>query len=165
MNAESPDGRELVALTDASITTTPTVPAGYGTHIDTGQPARTVTAGCCNAAAAPTACSRTATQPGWLNRQQPRKIVVGSWKLANAVTTLRPNHAGDRSAVGTEIATQAQHDRAGNALQMADAEIARFRAILQQIDELETEFDKIKRIREIVRGFRARVEQMERRLG
>ncbi|KAK4898415.1 hypothetical protein LTR27_004011 [Elasticomyces elasticus] len=65
----------------------------------------------------------------------------------------------------TEFATQAQHDRAGNALQMADAEIARFRAILQQIDELETEFDKIKRMREIVRGFRARVEQMERRLG
>ena len=48
---------------------------------------------------------------------------------------------------------------------MADAEIARFRAILQQIDELETEFEKIKRIREIVRGFRARVEHMERRLG
>ncbi|KAH9819764.1 hypothetical protein Tdes44962_MAKER05164 [Teratosphaeria destructans] len=65
----------------------------------------------------------------------------------------------------TETATQAQYDRAGNAIQMADAEIARFRAILQQIDELEMEFDKIKRIREMVRGFRARVEQMERRLG
>jgi len=64
----------------------------------------------------------------------------------------------------TEIATQTQYDRAGNALEMADAEIARFRAILQQIDELETEFDKIKRIREIVRGFRARVEHLERRL-
>ena len=45
---------------------------------------------------------------------------------------------------------------------MADREIARFRAILQQIDELETEFDKIKRIREIVGHHRARVEQMER---
>lgn len=65
----------------------------------------------------------------------------------------------------TERATQAQYDRSGNAIQMADNEIARFRAILQQIDELETEFDKIKRIREIVRSFRARVEQMERRLG
>jgi len=65
----------------------------------------------------------------------------------------------------TEIATQAQYDRAGNAIQMADVEIARFRAILQQIDELEMEFDKIKRIREIVRGFRARVEHMDRRLG
>lgn len=65
----------------------------------------------------------------------------------------------------TEIATQTQYDRAGNAIEMADAEIARFRRILQTIDELETEFDKIRRIREIVRGFRARVEQLERRLG
>ncbi|KAK5130588.1 hypothetical protein LTR08_001907 [Meristemomyces frigidus] len=65
----------------------------------------------------------------------------------------------------TEIATQAQYDRAGNAIQMADAEIARFQAILHQIDELDNEFEKIKRIREIVRGFRARVEHMERRLG
>lgn len=45
----------------------------------------------------------------------------------------------------------------------ADAEIARFRAIIQQIDELETEFDKIRRIREIVRAFRARVDALERR--
>lgn len=65
----------------------------------------------------------------------------------------------------TEIATQTQFDRAGNVIEMADAEIARFRLILQQIDDLETEFDKIRRIREIVRSFRARVEQLERRLG
>ncbi|EMC94374.1 hypothetical protein BAUCODRAFT_35581 [Baudoinia panamericana UAMH 10762] len=65
----------------------------------------------------------------------------------------------------TEIATRAQHDRTGNAIQVADAGIARFHAILRQIDELNTEFDKIKRIREIVRGFRARVEQLGRRLG
>lgn len=64
-----------------------------------------------------------------------------------------------------EIATDAQNDRAGNAIQAADAEIARFRAILQQIDELENEFEKIKRIREIVRSFKSRVEEMERRLG
>lgn len=64
----------------------------------------------------------------------------------------------------TEVATQAQHDRAGNAIQMADAEIARFRGILQQIDELELEFEKIKRIREIVRAWRARVEGLERRM-
>ncbi|KAI7251574.1 hypothetical protein KC343_g4963 [Hortaea werneckii] len=65
----------------------------------------------------------------------------------------------------TETATLTQYDRAGHAIQMADAEIARFRAILHQIDELETEFDRIKRIREIVRGFRARVEHLDRRLG
>jgi hypothetical protein len=58
----------------------------------------------------------------------------------------------------------ARYDRAGNAIQMADAEIARFRAILRNIDELELEFEKIKRIREIVRGFRARVEALERRM-
>ncbi|KAF2722206.1 hypothetical protein K431DRAFT_302811 [Polychaeton citri CBS 116435] len=65
----------------------------------------------------------------------------------------------------TERAMQQQYDRAGNAIEMADAEIARFRNILHQIDELETEFDKIRRIREIVRGFRARVEELERRIG
>nr|OQO18307.1 hypothetical protein B0A51_14072 [Rachicladosporium sp. CCFEE 5018] len=65
----------------------------------------------------------------------------------------------------TEIATQTQYDRAGNEIEMADAEIARFRAILHQIDELENEFDKIRRIREIVRSFRARVEMLERRIG
>ncbi|KAJ8610728.1 hypothetical protein MRB53_038370 [Persea americana] len=65
----------------------------------------------------------------------------------------------------TEIATQAQYDRAGNAIEVADNEIARFRTLLQQIDELEMECDKIKRIREIVRSFRSRVEHIERRLG
>jgi len=47
---------------------------------------------------------------------------------------------------------------------MADAEIARFRAILREIDELEVEFDKVRRIGEIVKGFRARVERLERRI-
>ena len=37
----------------------------------------------------------------------------------------------------TQTATQVQYDRAGNAMQMADAEIARFRAILHEIDELQ----------------------------
>lgn len=36
---------------------------------------------------------------------------------------------------------------------------------MQQIDELETEFTKIKRIGDIVRAFRVRVEELERRLG
>ncbi|KAK4983313.1 hypothetical protein LTR66_008875 [Elasticomyces elasticus] len=65
----------------------------------------------------------------------------------------------------TQLATQVQYDRAANAMQIADTEIARFRAILRQIDELEVEFDKIRRIRDIVRGFTARVETLERRLG
>ncbi|KAJ9635415.1 hypothetical protein H2201_005758 [Coniosporium apollinis] len=64
----------------------------------------------------------------------------------------------------TQMATQIQYDRAGNAMQMADAEIARFRELLRQIDELEVEFDKIRRIGEIVKGFRARVEALDRRV-
>lgn len=47
---------------------------------------------------------------------------------------------------------------------IADAEIARFRSILQQIDELEVEFDKVRHIRDIVKGFRARVEGLDRRV-
>ncbi|OAG05157.1 uncharacterized protein CC84DRAFT_1093699 [Paraphaeosphaeria sporulosa] len=54
--------------------------------------------------------------------------------------------------------------RAGAAIQNADAEIARFRAILREIDELQVEFDKVRRIGEIVKGFRARVQHLERRI-
>jgi hypothetical protein len=64
----------------------------------------------------------------------------------------------------TQTATQVQCDRAGNAMAMADAEIARFRAILREIDELQVEFDKVRRIGEIVKGFKSRVESLDRRL-
>jgi hypothetical protein len=63
----------------------------------------------------------------------------------------------------TQTATQVHYDRAGNAIQVADAEIARFRAILREIDELQVEFDKVRRIGEIVKGFRARVDRLDRR--
>jgi hypothetical protein len=62
----------------------------------------------------------------------------------------------------TQTATQIQYDRAGNAMQMADAEIARFRSI-REIDELQIEFDKVRRIGEIVKGFKARVDYLDRR--
>lgn len=64
----------------------------------------------------------------------------------------------------TQTATQIQYDRAGNAIQMADAEIARFHRIIREIDELQDEFDKVRRIGEIVKGFKARVEHLERRI-
>ncbi len=64
----------------------------------------------------------------------------------------------------TQTATQVQYDRAGNAMQMADAEIARFRSILREIDELQVEFDKVRRIGEIVKGFKARVDYLDRRI-
>ncbi|KAF2829763.1 hypothetical protein CC86DRAFT_344410 [Ophiobolus disseminans] len=64
----------------------------------------------------------------------------------------------------TQTATQVQYDRAGNAIQTADAEIARFRAILREIDELQVEFDKVRRIGEIVKGFKSRVDRLDRRI-
>jgi len=64
----------------------------------------------------------------------------------------------------SQLVTQQQYDRAGNAIALADAEITRFHDILRQIDELEVDFDRIKHIRDIVRGYRQRVEEMERRV-
>jgi len=62
----------------------------------------------------------------------------------------------------SQMVAQQQYDRAGNAIAVADAEIARFHDILRQIDELELDFDRIKHIRDIVRAYRQRVEEMER---
>ena len=41
----------------------------------------------------------------------------------------------------------------------------RLRDIMRQCDELQNEFLKIRRIGEIVKGFRARVEALEARIG
>ena len=60
------------------------------------------------------------------------------------------------------MVAQQQYDRAGNAIAIADSEIARFHDILRQIDELELDFDRIRHIRDIVRSYRQRVEEMER---
>jgi len=64
----------------------------------------------------------------------------------------------------SQTATQAQHDRAGNLIQMADEQIARFQQIILQIDELQTEWNKLKRIGEIVKAMKERVEELHRRL-
>ena len=64
----------------------------------------------------------------------------------------------------TQISTHLQSSRASTAIAAADAEIARFKEILRQIDELETEFDKVRHIRDIVKSFRGRVEGLERRI-
>ncbi|ETS84989.1 hypothetical protein PFICI_03014 [Pestalotiopsis fici W106-1] len=64
----------------------------------------------------------------------------------------------------SSIVTMQQYDRAGNIIDNADAEIARFNAIMQQIDELELDFDRIRHIRDIVRQYRSRVESLEREL-
>jgi hypothetical protein len=64
----------------------------------------------------------------------------------------------------SQTVAQQQYDRAGNAIEIADSEIARFQDILRQIDELELDFDRIRHIRDIVRGYRQRVEEMEQQM-
>ncbi|KAH6981009.1 hypothetical protein BKA56DRAFT_616823 [Ilyonectria sp. MPI-CAGE-AT-0026] len=60
--------------------------------------------------------------------------------------------------------TQLQYDEADGIIGGADAEIARYTEILQQLDELEVDFDRIAHIKEIVKGYRSRVETLERDL-
>jgi hypothetical protein len=61
----------------------------------------------------------------------------------------------------SQMVAQQQYDRAGNAIAIAEAEIARFHDILRQIDELEVDFDRIRHIKDIVSAWRHRVEEME----
>lgn len=63
-----------------------------------------------------------------------------------------------------QMFTQVQYDRAGNIIDGADAEIARYTEILRQLDELELDFDRMAHIKEIVKGYRSRVESLERDL-
>ncbi|EED15394.1 conserved hypothetical protein [Talaromyces stipitatus ATCC 10500] len=63
-----------------------------------------------------------------------------------------------------QASIQNSRDRAGNVIRNADAEIARTRAILASIDELENELAKIGHIRDIVKSFRARIESYDHRL-
>lgn len=46
-------------------------------------------------------------------------------------------------------------------IQNADAEIARMKRILTEIDHLEGELDKVKRIREVIKSLRIRVDQLD----
>lgn len=87
--------------------------------------------------------------------------VLGSHfeRLMGAIQS-RVNHL----TAQTQRSTLHQSSRAQSSIAAADAEIARFRDILRQIDDLETEFDKVRHIRDIVKGFRARVEGLERRV-
>ncbi|MCJ1335781.1 hypothetical protein MMC09_001055 [Bachmanniomyces sp. S44760] len=64
----------------------------------------------------------------------------------------------------TEESTQRQAAGVARTIREADREIDRMRELLGQIDELEVEFDKVRRIRDIVKGFRGRVEGLERRI-
>lgn len=63
-----------------------------------------------------------------------------------------------------QMFTQLQYDHAGNVIDGADAEIARYMDILRQLDELENDFDRIANVKDIVKGYRSRVESLERDL-
>lgn len=63
-----------------------------------------------------------------------------------------------------QMFTQVQYDRAGNIIDGADAEIERYTQILQQLDELEMDFDRIANVKEIVKGYKARVADLEKSL-
>lgn len=63
-----------------------------------------------------------------------------------------------------QMFTQVQYDRAGNIIDGADEEIARYSGILRQLDELEVDFDRIAHIKEIVKQYRSRVEDLEKEL-
>jgi hypothetical protein len=64
----------------------------------------------------------------------------------------------------TQMFTQVQYDRAGNIIDGADAEIARFTQIMQQLEELEMDFDRIANVKDIVKSYRSRVEDLEKSL-
>ncbi|KAK0644240.1 hypothetical protein B0T16DRAFT_303227, partial [Cercophora newfieldiana] len=64
----------------------------------------------------------------------------------------------------TSISTMHTYDRAGSLIDNADTEIARYHDIMAQIDQLELEFDRISHIRDIVKDFRHRAEQLEAEL-
>ncbi|KAK3939419.1 hypothetical protein QBC46DRAFT_437797 [Diplogelasinospora grovesii] len=64
----------------------------------------------------------------------------------------------------SQVVTMHVYDRAGNLIDNADVEIARYHDIMAQIDELELDFDRIAHIRDIVRDFRRRAEELEREL-
>lgn len=64
----------------------------------------------------------------------------------------------------TQIVTMAMYDEAANMIDNCDAEIRRYQSIIAQIDDLELDFDRIRHIRDIVRGYRQRVQELERTL-
>jgi hypothetical protein len=57
-----------------------------------------------------------------------------------------------------QLVAQRQYDCTGNAIEHADAKIAHLNDIIKQMDELEDDFDRIKNIRDIARGYRQRVD-------
>ncbi|KAK0715378.1 hypothetical protein B0H67DRAFT_580587 [Lasiosphaeris hirsuta] len=57
------------------------------------------------------------------------------------------------------------YDRAGNLTENSDLEIARYHDIMKQIDEVELDLHRIAHIRDLVRDFRRRGEELSSRRG
>ena len=55
-------------------------------------------------------------------------------------------------------------DEAGNLMDNADAEIERYNNLLQQLDELDLDYDRISNIKDIVKDYRRRAEELEREI-
>ncbi|KAF8473941.1 hypothetical protein BDZ91DRAFT_712864 [Kalaharituber pfeilii] len=105
----------------------------------------------------------------------PSSSTTGGLSLdSNALAALSAHFDGLMAAITarvqtlseqTRASTQATHKRSSHIVDRATLEIETLRDILRQCDELETEFLKIKRLGEMVKGFRNRVEQLERKVG
>jgi hypothetical protein len=62
------------------------------------------------------------------------------------------------------MCAQQSYDKAGNMLANADLEIVHLQSVLEKLDELELEFDRIRNIRDIVRDYRSRIEALDQAL-
>lgn len=62
------------------------------------------------------------------------------------------------------MTAQQKYEGVGDAIACAESEIARFNDITRQIDELEVDFDRIRHIRGILKGWRKKMEEMEQNL-
>jgi hypothetical protein len=62
------------------------------------------------------------------------------------------------------MCAQQSYDKAGNLMANADLEIVHLQSVLEKMDKLDLEFDKIRNIRDIVRDYRSRIEALDQAL-
>jgi hypothetical protein len=114
--------------------------------------------------ASPASSTRTTStsQPHTL-LLDPRSLAALSYHFDRLLLSIqeRVNYLNAQTMRSVETSNR----RAMSAMEAADAEIKRFREVLRQIEELEGEFEKVRRVGEIVKGWRGRVEGLEGRLG
>ena len=84
--------------------------------------------------------------------------------FTNAIASSFPSADLKQLEDATEQSVSASSGRAQSAMHSADSEITRMRRILAEIDALEEEFAKIKRIRDKVKHYRSNVDALSERL-